>query len=73
MEEPFYAGGLRFSCERCSGCCRGGPGYVFLSKDDLARLLSRFRLGFPDFYKRYCTLVDTGYRICAELGRKKKL
>ena len=35
MSEPFYAEGLRFSCERCSACCRGEPGYVFLTKEDL--------------------------------------
>lgn len=71
MDEPFYKDGLRFSCARCSGCCRGGPGYVFLSKADLARLLGRFGLGFPEFFRRYCTLVDTGIGFALSFAEKK--
>jgi uncharacterized protein len=60
MGDAFYASGLRFSCTRCSLCCRGEPGYIFLSKDDLRALLRRLRLDFKTFYRKYCTLVDTG-------------
>jgi Fe-S-cluster containining protein len=60
MGEPFYAAGLRFSCARCSFCCRGDPGYIFLAKDDLRRLLHRLSLDFKTFFRNYCTLVDTG-------------
>ncbi len=70
MAEPFYAAGLRFSCARCSACCRGGPGYVFLSKDDLHRLLVRFALDFPTFFAKYCTLVDTGAGYALSLKEK---
>jgi Fe-S-cluster containining protein len=60
MADVFYAEGLRFSCARCSGCCRGEAGYVFLSKEDLIRLLRRLSLDFKRFFQEYCTLVDTG-------------
>lgn len=60
MADPFYAEGLRFSCKRCSSCCRGEPGYVFLSKWDVKRLLRRLGLDFKTFYSEYCTLVDVG-------------
>jgi uncharacterized protein len=60
MDEAFYAEGLRFSCARCSYCCRGEPGYIFLSPGDLRRLLRRFSLDFKSFFRDYCTLVDTG-------------
>jgi uncharacterized protein len=60
MGEPFYAPGLRFSCARCSYCCRGDPGFIFLSKCDLRRLLHRLRLDFKTFFREYCTLVDAG-------------
>jgi hypothetical protein len=60
MSEPFYARGVRFSCERCSACCRGEPGYVFLTKDDLRRLLARLGLEFKAFFRGYCALVDVG-------------
>lgn len=26
----WYAAGLRFECQRCGGCCRGEPGYVWV-------------------------------------------
>ncbi len=57
---PINSDGLRFSCTRCSVCCRGEPGYVFLTKDDLRRLLFRFSLDFKSFYSRYCIWVDEG-------------
>jgi Fe-S-cluster containining protein len=60
MGEPFYADGLRFTCTRCSYCCRGESGYVFLSKGDLGRLLRRLSLDFKTFFREYCILVDTG-------------
>ncbi|MDR3247725.1 MAG: YkgJ family cysteine cluster protein, partial [Treponema sp.] len=34
-KQPFYANGLRFSCTRCSSCCRYESGYVFLSPEDV--------------------------------------
>jgi Fe-S-cluster containining protein len=70
MDEPFYAAGLRFSCSRCSSCCRGGPGYVFLSKSDLRRLLDRLKLDFPAFFSNYCTLVDNGMGLSLSLAEK---
>lgn len=60
MSEAFYAQGVRFTCARCSGCCRGEPGFVFLTRDDLGRLLRRLGLDFKSFFHDYCTLVDSG-------------
>jgi uncharacterized protein len=60
MSEAFYEAGLRFTCARCSYCCRGEQGFIFLSKDDLRRLLRRLSLDFKTFFREYCTLVDTG-------------
>jgi uncharacterized protein len=60
MGDPFYASGLRFSCARCSYCCRGDPGFIFLTKGDLRRLLRRLSLDFKTFFREYCTLVDAG-------------
>jgi uncharacterized protein len=60
MADSFWAEGLSFSCTRCSACCRGEHGYVFLTKEDLRRLLKRLVLDFKSFFLEYCTLVDTG-------------
>lgn len=71
MVQPFYAQGLRFSCTRCSACCRGGPGYVFLSKADLIRLLDLLKLDFRDFFHEYCSLVDTGLGMALSLAERE--
>jgi Fe-S-cluster containining protein len=60
VERPFYDKGLAFGCTRCSKCCTGEPGYVFLSKTDLSRLLDHFSLAFRVFYREYCRLVNVG-------------
>jgi Fe-S-cluster containining protein len=51
---PFYAQGLRFSCARCSQCCRIDPGFVFLRKNDVEMLVSALKMRYTEFIKRYC-------------------
>jgi len=43
---PFYTDGLRFSCTRCSRCCRHEPGYVFLSESDLQLLANELKMQY---------------------------
>lgn len=57
---PFYARGLRFSCTRCSHCCRHEPGYVFLSRKDLRDLVAITGVAEPDFLGLYCVRVQIG-------------
>jgi uncharacterized protein len=71
MESSFFDDGLHFSCMRCSACCGGGPGYVFLSKNDLRRILNRLKIDFPSFFKKYCRLVDIGTGFALSLAEKK--
>ena len=56
-ESPFYAKGLRFSCKRCSACCRFEPGYVFLSAKDRALLETFFKMESMEFSQSYCRWV----------------
>jgi Fe-S-cluster containining protein len=56
----FYAGGLRFSCKRCSSCCRYESGYVFLSAQDVSLLASRCRMRYDEFIETYCRWVPRG-------------
>jgi Fe-S-cluster containining protein len=56
-KEPFYAGGLRFSCTRCSSCCRFEPGFVFLSEKDVFLLAAPFHLAYTEFVEIYCRWV----------------
>ena len=41
-DSPWYRDGLAFSCTRCGACCTGGPGYVWVSPEEIEEL-ARFR------------------------------
>lgn len=34
--EKWYASGLSFSCTQCGNCCSGPPGYVWVTKGEIA-------------------------------------
>jgi Fe-S-cluster containining protein len=53
----FYTEGLRFSCNRCSTCCRYESGYVFLTERDTARLLESLHMAYTSFVETYCRWV----------------
>ncbi len=58
--DPFFREGLRFSCTKCSRCCRHTPGYVFLSAGDLARIAKSLGIDSGEARRRYCRKVDIG-------------
>lgn len=53
----FYDEGLKFSCQRCSCCCRIDPGFVYISHKDLTNLCNCFKLSEISFIKKYCRWV----------------
>lgn len=59
-KQPFYAGGLRFSCIRCSACCRYESGYVFLSEKDIALLAAEQKMDRDSFLQTYCRWIAFG-------------
>ena len=56
----FWKDGLRFSCARCSGCCRFDPGFVYLSERDLVSLQQWASLERDAFIKSFCRWVLQG-------------
>lgn len=60
MHAPYYTEGLRFSCLRCSACCRHEPGFVFLSFTDLKRIVTLLESSFAEVLQTYCRTVDVG-------------
>jgi Fe-S-cluster containining protein len=38
MSEPWYRDGLRFRCTRCSDCCTGEPGNVWVTDEEIAAI-----------------------------------
>jgi len=57
IKRPFYEGGLRFSCTRCSTCCRYESGYVFLSRPDLDALSAELGMESDAFIAAYCRWI----------------
>jgi Fe-S-cluster containining protein len=57
IDKPFYVQGLRFSCVRCSECCRIDPGFVYLRKKDTENLVSALKMKYTDFIESYCRWV----------------
>jgi len=68
---PFYASGLKFSCKRCSSCCRYDSGYVFLSEKDLNKLTDSLDMDKDRFVRKYCRWV-TGTRGTESLSLREK-
>jgi len=69
-QTPFYASGLKFSCKRCSACCRYESGYVFLSAKDLESLTVHFKMDMGGFVKTYCRWAFRGEKECLSLREK---
>jgi Fe-S-cluster containining protein len=59
-EQSFYAAGLRFSCTRCSSCCRHESGFVYLSENDLRRLANDFGMDYKSFIQTWCRWIPFG-------------
>lgn len=71
MGKPFYSAGLRFSCKKCSACCRYDSGYVFISEKDLVDLAAELKMDANGFQKTYCRWV-TGWQGTETLSLKEK-
>jgi Fe-S-cluster containining protein len=60
LQNPFYEKGLRFSCLRCSTCCRHTPGFVFLSEKDLHGIAGFLHMSPEEVRRRFCRIVQVG-------------
>ena len=64
MSAPWYSEGLSFECQRCRGCCRGEPGFVWVSKTEVAALASELGMETAEFRERYCREVGGRTSLC---------
>lgn len=60
-EQPWWAGGLYFSCTGCGRCCRDEPGAVWFTASELAAMASYLGLGDDEFEFIY---------VCRKYGRQ---
>jgi len=55
--DVWYAAGLRFECTQCNQCCTGAPGYVWVSKGEIARIAAFVGMSPRELTRRYCRNV----------------
>ena len=55
---PWYKDGLSFQCTQCGNCCTGGPGYVWISDDEVRMLAQHLKLSIEDTVRTHCRLID---------------
>jgi uncharacterized protein len=63
-EQPWYQEGLRFTCTACGNCCTGGPGFVWVNKQE--RLALAEALGFESeeaFHRRYVRQIGVRFSL----------
>lgn len=53
----WYREGLEFGCTRCGDCCRGEPGFVWVTPAEMKRIAEFLRLPVKEFKRRYCRRV----------------
>jgi len=56
----WFDKGLSFTCQGCSHCCSGEPGFVFLSSEEIDALSEHLEMNREDFLSCYCRKVDRG-------------
>jgi len=54
---PWYAAGLKFTCSQCGNCCTGGPGYVWVSPEEIDRLAEFLKISPQQTVERYCRKI----------------
>ena len=62
--EPWYKDGLQFECKQCGRCCGGGPGYVWVTQNEIDALAKKLGLSSLLFEQVFVYTVR---------GRKKSL
>lgn len=55
--DPWYEEGLKFTCTQCGNCCTGGPGYVWISDEEVEWLAVFLKLTPREVLARHCRKV----------------
>lgn len=51
--QPWYRQGLKFECTECGDCCTGAPGYVWVTKLEIAQMAEVLGITPDEFERRY--------------------
>jgi uncharacterized protein len=63
----WYEDGVRFRCvhPECSRCCTGarGPGYVWVSADDMEAMATHLQISFDEFTRKYIRQIEYSFSL----------
>ena len=62
-KKKWYASGLRFECQRCNGCCRGEPGYVWVTHTEISRMAEHLSMPIEEFAALYVREVHMRFSL----------
>jgi len=64
---PWYRGGLQFECQSCGQCCGGAPGYIWATREEIARAAEALGMHVLDFCQVYVAEYEQGFSL-REMG-----
>lgn len=70
IPQPWYAGGLKFTCTQCGNCCGGAPGYVWVTSAEISAIAEHVGMPVTEFEKKHTRDGGRGLRSLRE--RKNK-
>lgn len=59
----WYEKGLRFKCTECGGCCTGGPGYVWVSLEEIEKMAAFLKMPLELFAQTHLRQVGERYAL----------
>jgi len=63
---PWYKDGLQFECKVCGRCCAGGPGYVWVSQEEIDCIAAKMGLTSLTFEQAFVWTVRPAKRSLKE-------
>ena len=65
-ESSWYNQGLKFTCTCCGNCCTGGPGYVWMTEDEIRLLAAHLKLTPEETVEQYCRKINGRFSLREE-------
>ncbi|HVX83433.1 MAG TPA: YkgJ family cysteine cluster protein [Phycisphaerae bacterium] len=59
----WYAHGLRFACTQCGNCCSGGPGFVWITEEDMHRIADHLKIPLEQFTRTYVRRIGNEFSL----------
>jgi Fe-S-cluster containining protein len=60
---PWYKDGLNFECTQCGQCCTGGPGFIWVSDQEISGMAHFLNLSVDVFKRLYLRKRENRYAL----------